>query len=401
MSISYHAIVGHKRNVTLPSVESWGANMNILRDPPKSIQTRKIDKVGETSEITQMIQDAGNRMGDAILMYARGVNPMVAVSYDNYGNNGGQTVKQSSSGTQAFLPYRIMDGGAFRPPIQDQRSLYVLSRFPRVWTTSFTQPGFADYSKKAMCHGDDSNTKGVKNQGQTLKTSARPTVTYKVEKPISEPLNVRYVIKNPIQVEGFTMLNPIAKINADVGEVRNNVVSQPLKVLAKTNQSNTKMQVTSLSELYNTDPKVKEQFTISYTTPQRRSKNVEYIHDELELQRNIPQYQTRTNSGQNIHIQNEPAITEREYTLNRPMTSGRTNVDASFQNFEENFDRNYSLKPSITKNINMEGYNPNVYVPKVTSENTVPEFDQNKSRMRQKIYDMQMERNTIGNPNFA
>src|SRR3990167_1566583 len=104
MSISYHAIVGHKRNVTLPSVESCGANMNILRDPPKSIQTRKIDKVGETSEITQMIQDAGNRMGDAILMYARGVNPMVAVSYDNYGNNGGQTVKQSSSGTQAFLP---------------------------------------------------------------------------------------------------------------------------------------------------------------------------------------------------------------------------------------------------------------------------------------------------------
>ena len=83
------------------------------------------------------------------------------------------------------------------------------------------------------------------------------------------------------------------------------------------------------------------------------------------------------------------------------MTTGRTNVDASFQNFEENFDRNYSLKPSITKNINMEGYNPNVYVPKVTSENTVPEFDQNKSRMRQKIYDMQMERNTIGNPNFA
>ena len=60
MSISYHGIVGYGKS-TLPSVESWSTNMNILRDPPKSITTRKIDKVGETSEITQMIQESGDR----------------------------------------------------------------------------------------------------------------------------------------------------------------------------------------------------------------------------------------------------------------------------------------------------------------------------------------------------
>ena len=39
---------------TLPSVEGWGTNMNIVRDPPKSIHTRRKDKVGDTSEITIM-----------------------------------------------------------------------------------------------------------------------------------------------------------------------------------------------------------------------------------------------------------------------------------------------------------------------------------------------------------
>ena len=61
MSISYSAITNHGK-VTLPSVETWGTNMNILRDPPKSIHTRRIDKVGQTSNITAMIDDSGNRV---------------------------------------------------------------------------------------------------------------------------------------------------------------------------------------------------------------------------------------------------------------------------------------------------------------------------------------------------
>ena len=92
MSISYSGIIGNgSGKVTLPSVDSWGTNMNILRDPPKSIQTRQHNNhILMTSEITQMIQDSGDRMNEAIQVYARGVNPMVDVSYDNYGNNRGR-----------------------------------------------------------------------------------------------------------------------------------------------------------------------------------------------------------------------------------------------------------------------------------------------------------------------
>ena len=86
--LSYSGLTNYGR-VTLPSVETWGTNMNILRDPPKSIMTRRRNKVGETSSITQMIDDSANRACEAIQVFARGVNPCVSVSYNNYGNNGG------------------------------------------------------------------------------------------------------------------------------------------------------------------------------------------------------------------------------------------------------------------------------------------------------------------------
>ena len=161
--LSYSAITNNGK-VTLPSVGSWGTNMNILKDPPKSIHTRRIDKVGQTSEITTMIDDSENRACETILPFARGVNPMVSVSYDNYGNNGGQrggAVYGNSNipgeggmalggQTQAYLPYRIMRDGAFRPPVVTQYDLAPLSRLPRIWTTAFTKPGFVDFSKKMV-----------------------------------------------------------------------------------------------------------------------------------------------------------------------------------------------------------------------------------------------------------
>ena len=87
--ISYSGIVNHGK-ITLPSVEAGLGSMNMLRDPPKSYHTRRIDKVGETSSITEMIDESANRACEAIQVYARGVNPSVSVSYSNEGNNGGQ-----------------------------------------------------------------------------------------------------------------------------------------------------------------------------------------------------------------------------------------------------------------------------------------------------------------------
>ena len=44
--LSYSALQTNRR-VTLPSVEMWNTNMNILKDPPKGVYTRRVDKVGD------------------------------------------------------------------------------------------------------------------------------------------------------------------------------------------------------------------------------------------------------------------------------------------------------------------------------------------------------------------
>lgn len=179
--LSYSGLTNYGR-ATLPSVETWGTNMNILQDPPTSIHTRRIDKVGQTSDITTMIDDSSNRACEAINVYARGVNPMVSVSYSNNGSNGGglngQLPGLSNIGA-AKNPYTIMDGGAFRPPLPFQKDLMPLSRQPRVWTEAMTKPGFIDFSKKAREVASACKTREVKNE--IIQGEVEPTLYYKYD----------------------------------------------------------------------------------------------------------------------------------------------------------------------------------------------------------------------------
>ena len=195
--LSYSGLINHGK-VNLPSVESWGTNMNILKDPPKSITTRRKIKVGETSSITQMIEESDGRSSEAIQVYARGVNPFVSVSYDNVGNNGGRTYGGivEGGGRSAKLPHRIMQDGAFRPPILLQQDLLPLSRLPRTLTNAFSNAGFTDFSRKLRTCGTAENTKEVKKN--TLKTSVRPTAVYRIEKQAEKPYEVKYVIQPSI-----------------------------------------------------------------------------------------------------------------------------------------------------------------------------------------------------------
>jgi hypothetical protein len=137
------------QHITLPSIEQWGTNANILRDPPKAIFTRRIDKVGQNTDITDLIDASGDRACEGINYYARGVNPMVSVSYSNNSANAGLsgTLTSTSGATQASLPHKIMEGGVFRPPVRTERELLPLSRLPRVWFNKESTPSLVDYSK--------------------------------------------------------------------------------------------------------------------------------------------------------------------------------------------------------------------------------------------------------------
>ena len=218
MSISYSGIVNYGKAI-LPSVESWGSNNNILRDPPRSITTRRIDKVSETSMIDQEIQESGNRVAESIMVYPRGQNVMVGVSFDNNGSNGGNRVGQTLlyGSQQTKLPYRVMRDGAFIPPVLTQYNLLPLSRLPRVNTKVDPVAYTADFTRKIICPGTAKDYRSVKNETIQINTTA-PKVQY-IRKPVEIGVSEN-IQRNQIQVQGETkkVLNVSRPVEVPVGQ---------------------------------------------------------------------------------------------------------------------------------------------------------------------------------------
>ena len=381
MSLSYSALTNFGK-VTLPSLESWGTNMNILRDPPKSITTRRVDKVGQNNDITTMIDDSGNRASEAILQYARGVNPFVSVSYSNEGNNGGQRSNglagtMNSGGRAAFLPYRVMRDGAFRPPLVRQENLMPLSRQPRVWTTAFTQPGFADFSKKMVTCGTAENTKEVKTT--TLKLNVAPTAVYNMSSSASKPIEVKYVIQNPIKVSAGSGIKTLDITQQEVKAPTKGIDDDLRYAYAQTNANNDReyfnssefdsdrfiqdglkssavsnmsshVQITPITDILDlSNIKTKDAMNVEYHTQLSGVEQTNYIHGDISLQRNLPEHDMKTNIGKNIH---KKVDSENEIELDRNLpltyiTSNNTMRGGSGTN--DNISaRNYKLIPKIS-----------------------------------------------------
>jgi hypothetical protein len=210
MVFSYSGIVNYGK-ATLPSVESWGTNMNILRDPPKSVHTRKIDKVGETSAITTAIDESGDRFCEAINYYARGQNPMVAVSYGQ-----GQKKSNLTNNGEAFLPYRIMRDGVFRPPIWRQEDLLPLSRLPRIWTEVGTQPYKPIFTKRIRNCGTSEDTTEVRND--ILRMACESSKTVAAFPTMNQPDVKPGLIRDPLTPGEIAATRSCAANNAEISQ---------------------------------------------------------------------------------------------------------------------------------------------------------------------------------------
>ena len=327
MSISYSGLVNYGKS-TLPSVESWGTDLNILRDPPKSITTRKINKVMDTSEITTMVDESTDRASEAILPFARGINPCVAVSYNNYGKNGGQNNAFSGNAqAQASLPYKVIKDGAFRPPLFRQENITPLSRLPRNWTTAFTKPGFIDFSKKMKTCGTAEQTKEVKNN--ILKTNVVPTAYYKIEKPLEKPNEVKYHVKDVLNTPYSTNIyagnqteqeniEPTKGINPYVTHIYNLETNmQDLNYYkGDTNTFNPERYIqdanahpvyTNRTLDYNknsleqsadlSNRQMNNKLNVKYITPAIGIEQTKYIHNDIYFDKNIPEYEAYTNNN--------------------------------------------------------------------------------------------------------
>lgn len=127
-----------KAPVTLPSWEQ----VHIMRDPHRSIHTRKHEPVN-TAEVMNDSRSNIDRVSENIQQFARGVNPMVSVSYSNHGN--GASTNTIKTG-QSFNPYGVMKDGVFRPPMFRQEDILPLSRQKREWFSTHARVGANDGS---------------------------------------------------------------------------------------------------------------------------------------------------------------------------------------------------------------------------------------------------------------
>lgn len=217
---------------TLPSVEMWGTNLNILKDPPKSIHTRRIDKVGQTQSILNAQDQSGDRISEMINVYARGVNPMVAVSFDNYSNNGGRSSpfqnKQAVS-----LPYKLQ---TFRPPVLRQEDLLPLSRLPRNWFYSYTNPSFPDVVQASQC-----NETGKSVHNTILHPNATTTKTINAvgEVPREAPSNsiLNQLPSMKADTNPSALQNTYMSDDYDTGAEKKSIQTDKRSVVALTNKS--------------------------------------------------------------------------------------------------------------------------------------------------------------------
>jgi len=328
MSINYNAVIGKHAKATLPSVEGWKSTNSILRDPPKSITTRRIDRVDADGSLNKLYAESGDRFSENINLYPRGVNPFVAVQYGNTqysgtnssGGNMGSTSTTTGSVGTTKLPYRIMSGGAFRPPQLTQEQLLPLSRQPRNFTSMASNPQFVDYTKTIMCTAQKTpvSFRQVKKPSMNINTTAtaNKSQNIRVEGTKEHYINIRrHVVENPV------IASADAKISA-----RSN-----LQIVNRENCREAKRQInnhdvgTNKSENIHISINPENEYELTknipeYSTESNKSQNIHIFinpENEYELMKNIPEYSTESNKSENIHVFIDPE-NEYEFTKNIP-----------------------------------------------------------------------------------
>lgn len=335
MSISYHGIVGFKAKTTLPSVTSWGTNNNILKDPTKGIHTRRKDRVGQTDDVTKIIDGAGDRACEYIQIYPRGQNVMVGVQYSNQGVSSTPSgITNAFSSQQASLPYKIQN---FRPPVRSQRELLPLSRMPRNVYTVNTTPELIDFSQKLACPSENCREASKK----IWRTEIRPTATYRLEEPIIPPLDdVKYVIQNPIKISAHS--------GCKTTDITQQYVDTPTKGTMNreyyhqgSNPSNPNItSITELGEYYDSNDYIKDRRNNPYSTALKGNEENMIPDNVMVLEGKTPKYSMTTNLQELIDINPRPEYI-RELERNIPEVS--LTVNPSIKGEEQISSRNAYL----------------------------------------------------------
>jgi hypothetical protein len=357
MAISYSGIVNYGK-VSLPSVGSWGTNMNILRDPPKSVQTRKIDRVGQTSAITTAIDGSDDRFCESINYYARGQNPMVAVSYGQ-----GQKKSTAIGGGESFLPYRIAREGAFRPPVWRQEDLLPLSRQPRIWTNVSSQPYKPIFTKRIKNCGTSENMREVKND--TLQVSCIANKTIAAYPTMNQPDMKPGILKDPTAPgQVTTTRSSIGSNNAEIVQRMNRapILLAPSRPMTSgfTNPTSIKEKPVVLNNVKLNMNRPNAMMTTNPTSIKEKP----VVLNNVKLNMNRPNAMMTTNP---TSIKEKPVVLNNvRLSLNHPQASATTNFAApSFSSLNKNTQQFTRLPPRSHRG----GFDGCPGIPKINGDN--------------------------------
>lgn len=288
--ISFSSALRSHGKVTLPSVDNgWLINSSIVKDPPKSITTRRIDKVGDAQMIVDMIEDNGDRICGSIMKFPRGVNPAGEMAdplltskernatIQNNSNNavrpstdpGYRFSSQFGRGSGGYLARRIMMyAGAFRPPMYTVEQLAPLSRQPRLRTSCITHPEKINYTASPLESSADYAKSIRKDLAQFDAVAPCVDVRERSGQYNLQPMD--YIQDEPIQIANVTAGLRPRDLTIQENQVCRPVTElQPTTAYANTSRCSEKITRDSMMYAYQKPPQneVHEQILKSYVNP--------------------------------------------------------------------------------------------------------------------------------------
>ena len=397
----YNMISKNKKNVTLPSVGGgWGLkNNNITKDPPKSIFTKRKDKISDTNYLLRKLAESDDRISENINYYARGVNPMVSTEYSSipYKISVQDKFKPNLSNVDAIKGNTRKDWRFSSEQNNEVVSKNITSNIVdeqsgnTVTSESYITPSSVIQSEKYRIHfngpqsykvkqGDIEKYKDLKDTkfitkaiGDHIYVEVNTRATKNLQRTAQKPYEVKYFIQDTIKHSANSGKKSMNILQTQEMDVNNNYINDDYRQIhAQTAKgsdatvNNDMMKLTHKQTVHNisealhsnvvsnkksNDYKntyinsvdaqaVKDNQIAHKKVDTYKSKQVghEHIHKDLELEKTLPSWSSSTNNTikQEKFIPHENVL---KYEQNRPsvkvMSSKKSIGDTTANNGKE------------------------------------------------------------------
>jgi hypothetical protein len=294
---------------------SW-EQINILRDPYKSIHTRKYEPV-DAKDVVNNIRESADRLSENIRLYPTGVNPSVSISYSNSG--GGSRLHSIRGIDQSTNPYKVGKAGAFRSPMYRLEDLLPLSRQKRPNTD--VSAGFKpQYQAKSL--------QEFTIDFQPIKTAVHTKVAHNIQGHIENTYSGNHIL-DPLTYHAITQLKGANTQDAAYTTDAQRYLQDPNNTSCSSSKSNSNYISSAYQDVFLGTKKI-DQFTpIQQTAKNTNMILLESITPEIQLERNEPLSVATTNLCSSLMNYREVQHDEINLERNTPITHASTSVCAS------------------------------------------------------------------------